>query len=125
MRIFMFWFALVSAALTSMATHASELEIILSAPVLPGVDSSVRYISDVDRYHHQRPVLVIHAPLHHQRDWGRYCGRYDACGASVRFVTTYPAQEQRHWQAPAYEVHEYHRPHKKRKKHHHHHHCHH
>lgn len=30
--------------------------------------------------------LYLRVPPGHARDWGRYCGRYDACGVPVYFV---------------------------------------
>lgn len=124
MRILTIWLLVITLGLTGWATQASQLEIIVSAPVLPGVDTAVRYSSHPQHYQ-QQPVLVIHAPAYHQHDWNRYCSHYRACGSPVRFVTTYPVQEHRHWQAPVYEVHEHrHYHHKKPKKQHrHHHHC--
>lgn len=34
---------------------------------------------------HQRPIY-LYVPEPYQRDWGRYCGRYSACGQPVYFV---------------------------------------
>jgi len=34
---------------------------------------------------HQRPIY-LYVPAGQQRDWGRYCGRYGACGQPVYFV---------------------------------------
>ena len=34
---------------------------------------------------HQRPIY-LYVPQTHQGDWGRYCGRYSACGQPVYFV---------------------------------------
>nr|WP_316641006.1 hypothetical protein [uncultured Roseateles sp.] len=34
---------------------------------------------------HQQPIY-LYVPPGHQRDWGRYCGRYSACGQPVYFV---------------------------------------
>jgi hypothetical protein len=33
----------------------------------------------------RRPIY-LYVPEGHQRDWGRYCGRYAACGQPVYFV---------------------------------------
>jgi hypothetical protein len=30
--------------------------------------------------------LYLHVPAAHQRNWRKYCGRYDACGRPVYFV---------------------------------------
>lgn len=32
------------------------------------------------------PVIYLHVPQQEYRDWGRYCGRYRACGRPVHFV---------------------------------------
>jgi hypothetical protein len=37
------------------------------------------------RYRSHAPVY-IRAPRDHYRNWGRYCGRYDACSRPVYFV---------------------------------------
>jgi hypothetical protein len=34
---------------------------------------------------YQRPVY-LYVPLGHQKNWGKYCGRYNACGQPVYFV---------------------------------------
>lgn len=34
---------------------------------------------------YQRPIY-LYVPHTHQVDWGRYCGRYNACGQPVLFV---------------------------------------
>lgn len=34
---------------------------------------------------YQRPIY-LYVPAGHQRNWGRYCGRYGACGQPVYFV---------------------------------------
>ncbi len=34
---------------------------------------------------HQRPIY-LYVPQGHQANWGRYCGRYGACGQPVYFV---------------------------------------
>ena len=37
------------------------------------------------RYVQQQPVY-LYVPPGHQKNWGRYCGRYSACGQPVYFV---------------------------------------
>ena len=34
---------------------------------------------------HQQPIY-LHVPVAYQQNWGRYCGRYAACGQPVYFV---------------------------------------
>lgn len=34
----------------------------------------------------QRAPIYLYVPPAHQQDWGRYCGRYSACGQPVYFV---------------------------------------
>ena len=34
---------------------------------------------------HQRPIYM-RVPPGHAKDWGRYCGRYQACGQPVYFI---------------------------------------
>jgi hypothetical protein len=34
----------------------------------------------------ERRPIYLYVPATHQRDWRRYCGRYEACGQPVYFV---------------------------------------
>lgn len=34
----------------------------------------------------ERQPIYLYVPLVHQQQWGRYCGRYGACGQPVYFV---------------------------------------
>jgi hypothetical protein len=34
----------------------------------------------------QRQPIYLYVPPGHQKNWGRYCGRYNACGQPVYFV---------------------------------------
>lgn len=34
----------------------------------------------------QQPPICLYVPTVHQAQWGRYCGRYRACGSPVYFV---------------------------------------
>lgn len=76
---------------------ASQVEVSLYGQVLPGVQGQVRIADPYPRYDR---VIVIEAPYAHQRDWGRYCHQYGACGQSVRFIAVEEYQEQRHWHKP-------------------------
>ncbi|MET0281147.1 MAG: hypothetical protein ABW278_08485 [Steroidobacteraceae bacterium] len=40
----------------------------------------------VDRRYRDYAPVYVRVPPGHQRDWNRYCGRYDACGRPVYFV---------------------------------------
>ena len=42
-------------------------------------------ITPAPRYVERRPIYLYVPPVH-QGDWGRYCGRYAACGQPVYFV---------------------------------------
>ena len=45
------------------------------------------------------PVMYLHVPPEHQRDWGRWCRHYNACGRPVHFVMVDPRNpwwQQRH-----------------------------
>jgi hypothetical protein len=44
----------------------------------------------------QQPVY-LYVPAGHQKDWGKHCGRYHACGVPVYFV-------QEHWVRERYEA---------------------
>jgi hypothetical protein len=34
----------------------------------------------------QRPPMYLYVPPGHQKNWGKHCGRYNACGQPVYFV---------------------------------------
>ena len=51
----------------------------------PVVYRHVRIIESRSRYAHGEP-LYLRVPTNHQRNWRRYCRRYDACGHPVYFV---------------------------------------
>ena len=38
------------------------------------------------RYYVQQQPVYLYVPPGHQKNWGRYCGRYGACGQQVYFV---------------------------------------
>ncbi len=99
---------LFTAVMSINAASASQVEVNLYGQVLPGVQGHVRVSDPYPRYDR---VIVIEAPYAHQRDWGRYCHHYGACGQSVRFVEVREYQEQRHWHKP--------KRHKQRHRHHH------
>ncbi len=51
----------------------------------PVVYRNVRIIERRSRYAHSEP-LYLRVPTNHQRNWRRYCRRYDACSHPVYFV---------------------------------------
>ncbi len=107
-KCFLFAAVLLGTVTTGTATAASQVEVNLYGQVLPGVHGHVRV---ADPYPAYNRIVVIEAPYAHQRDWGRYCHHYGACGQSVRFVEVREYQEHRHWHKP--------KRHKHRHKHHH------
>ena len=109
-KCFLFAAVLSVAVTAGTATAASQVEVNLYGQVLPGVHGHVRVADPYPAYDH---IVVIEAPYAHQRDWGRYCHHYRACGQSVRFVEVREYQEQRHW----------HKPKRHKHRHRHHHHC--
>jgi hypothetical protein len=40
----------------------------------------------VERRYRSYPPIYVRVPPGHQKNWKRYCGRYDACGRPVYFV---------------------------------------
>ncbi len=82
--------------------EAANVEVNLYGQVLPGVHGQVRI---ADPYPYDDRILIVEAPYAHQRDWGRYCHHYRACGQSVRFVEVREYQEQRHWHKPKRQKH--------------------
>lgn len=46
---------------------------------------NTRPVTVVHRYRNPSP-LYLRVPVGHQRNWSRYCGRYDACYRPVYFV---------------------------------------
>ncbi|WP_031565707.1 hypothetical protein [Rheinheimera texasensis] len=107
-KCFLFAAVLSVAVTAGTAKAASQVEVNLYGQVLPGVHGHVRV---ADPYPSYDRIVVIEAPYAHQRDWGRYCHHYRACGQSVRFVEVREYQEQRHWHKP--------KRHKHRHRHHH------
>lgn len=107
-KCFLFAAVLSVAVTAGTAIAASQVEVNLYGQVLPGVHGHVRV---ADPYPAYDRIVVIEAPYAHQRDWGRYCHHYRACGQSVRFVEVREYQEQRHWHKP--------KRHKHRHRHHH------
>ncbi len=58
----------------------------------------------VERYYRNHAPLYVRVPPGHQKNWRRYCGRYQACGRPVYFVrdewyrNVYaPRYRQQHW----------------------------
>lgn len=107
-KCFLFAAVLLGSVTACTAKAASQVEVNLYGQVLPGVHGHVRV---ADPYPAYDRIVVIEAPYAHQRDWGRYCHHYRACGQSVRFVEVREYQEQRHWHKP--------KRHKHRHRHHH------
>ena len=50
----------------------------------------------------RRPIY-LYVPDAHQRDWGRYCGRYAACGQPVYFVRDSWVRERYEHEHPGWE----------------------
>ena len=50
----------------------------------------------IGRPTYNAPVIYLHVPQEQTRDWGRYCGRYHACGNPVHFVRV--EQHNRWWE---------------------------
>ena len=40
----------------------------------------------VERYYRNQAPIYVRVPPGHQKNWKRYCGRYEACGRPVYFV---------------------------------------
>ncbi len=58
----------------------------------------------VERYYRNQAPLYVRVPPGHQKNWGRHCARYGACGRPVYFVRDdwyrdvyAPRYRQQHW----------------------------
>ena len=81
----------------------------------------------------QQPVAVVRQPIYlyvppgHQKNWGKHCGRYNACGQPVYFVqeqwvveryrNEYPRWDDKHDKHDKYEKYEKKHGYKKNKEH--------
>ncbi len=87
----------VAAALPAQAGPNVSVSIGINAPGQYGRINIDNYPQPV--VYHQTPVVIaptrvadyqrpiyLYVPTAHQRDWGRYCGGYRACGQPVYFV---------------------------------------
>lgn len=59
-------------------------------------------------YAHVRPPIYLRVRPGEERDWRRYCGRYDACGQPVYFVRDLPPPRRDHWDDRGDDRHEHH-----------------
>jgi hypothetical protein len=101
MRKLIFGLLLSLGAATPVAVQAGDLNIgvVISGEVQPGVYGQVELgnrppppvvyerprVIRVDPRHHYDPVY-LHVPPGHARNWGKFCGRYNACNRPVYFV---------------------------------------
>lgn len=53
----------------------------------------------------RRPIY-LYVPVEHQRNWGRYCGRYGACGQPVYFVQDQWVRERYAHEHPGWDRHD-------------------
>jgi hypothetical protein len=108
------WMAASALALMGLTAAGSALaanvSVTLEGEVAPGVYGRVRigdrppppvvYQQPVVIVQSPRPVVAspiyMNVPPGHARNWGRYCGRYQACGQPVYFVRT-PAYGHDDW----------------------------
>lgn len=85
----------------SPAAHAgTDVRVILSGEVAPGIYGRVEYGNDrpppvlypepMVIVHHLQPVpaqpIYLHVPPGHAKNWRKHCGKYNACGTPVYFV---------------------------------------
>jgi hypothetical protein len=111
------WMAASAWALTGLtcltaaqSAVAANVSVTVEGEVAPGVYGRVRigdrppppvvYQQPVVIVQSPRPVVAspiyMNVPPGHARNWGRYCGRYQACGQPVYFVRT-PAYGHADW----------------------------
>ena len=77
------------------------------------------------RIAYERAPIYLYVPPTHQQNWGRYCGRYEACGQPVYFVRDTWVRERYTHEHPGWDrgrhrgwdKHEKHEKHDKRDKH--------
>ena len=88
--------ALAMAALVPMASRAADVGVSVSIGE-PGFYGQIDIGNVRPQVVYERPVLVqrvpspepavyLMVPPGHQKNWARYCGRYNACGRPVYFV---------------------------------------
>jgi hypothetical protein len=90
----------VSTAAPMVARAADvNVGVVISGEVQPGVYGRVEIgnrppppvvyerprVIRVDPRHHYEP-LYLHVPPGHAKNWGKFCGRYNACNRPVYFV---------------------------------------
>ena len=93
---------LLLAQLATAAQAGSDVRVIISSEVAPGVYGRVEYGNDrPPPVLYTRPTIIVHQPqpvqvqpiyLHvppgHAKDWRKHCRKYNACGTPVYFVTS-------------------------------------
>lgn len=88
--------ALAIAALVPMASRAADVGVSVTIGE-PGFYGTIDIGNVRPQVVYERPVLVervsapmpavyMRVPPGHQKNWARYCGRYNACGRPVYFV---------------------------------------
>ncbi|HEY1397491.1 hypothetical protein [Roseateles sp.] len=88
--------ALAMAALVPMASRAADVGVSVSIGE-PGFYGQIDIGNVRPQVVYERPILVqrvpapepavyLMVPPGHQKNWARYCGRYNACGRPVYFV---------------------------------------
>ncbi|RZI56802.1 MAG: hypothetical protein EOP37_22915 [Rubrivivax sp.] len=96
MKKMVFSSALAIAALAPMASQAADVGVSVSIGE-PGFYGQIDIGNVRPQVVYERPVLVqrvpapqpavyLMVPPGHQKNWSRYCGRYNACGRPVYFV---------------------------------------
>jgi hypothetical protein len=93
------WLAMALSAIGACGTAAAQTSVSIGINQ-PGVYGRIN-IGDVPRpalvlpqpvliapprVAYERTPIYLYVPPTHQRDWRRYCGRYNACGQPVYFV---------------------------------------
>ena len=101
MRIFQIAMSMLFLAQFAPAAHAAtDIRVIISGDVAPGVYGRVDYGNDrpppilyaTPTVFVRQPQTVqvqpiyLHVPPGHAKNWGKHCSKYNACGTPVYFV---------------------------------------
>ena len=100
---------LLLAQMTAAGAANTDVRVIISTEVRPGVYGRVEYgSSPPPLLVYERPVTIIrqpqpvpvqpvylHVPPGHAKDWGKHCRKYNACGSPVYFVKSSEYEEKK------------------------------
>jgi hypothetical protein len=112
-------FGATALLFVALAAHAGDptIHVSVGGEVAPGVYGRVDfgnappppvvYAQPVVIVKQPRPVAVqpiyLHVPPGHAKNWGKHCGRYNACGTPVYFVKSKEYEPRKHGKGPKHD----------------------